>query len=323
MAELQAQPEQGYTNVSTSTLVNLSGGMVSIALLIGVGVWGYKTLARDVSDVPVVRAAIDPMRIAPEDPGGRLGGNIGLAVNKVAAEGLAEKPADRLILAPAPVRLTADDEPGKMITARAAAEQKAAEQAMASAQMAAAEQADPIAALTARLLKDAEPLSGDKVSPPTDDSNIALALLKAEQQAEAQETKAAMRLDDLPGEDAMLRPKMRPVVLATTAPQAPVAARSPVQSAVDVDPATIAPGTYLTQLGAYDSVETAQKEWDKFSVRFADYMAGKQRVIQMASSGGRTFYRLRVMTFDDMSAARHFCAALVAENADCIPVVTK
>jgi hypothetical protein len=52
-------------------------------------------------------------------------------------------------------------------------------------------------------------------------------------------------------------------------------------------------------------------------------MAGKQRVIQKASSGGRTFYRLRVMGFTDMSAARHFCAALVAANADCIPVVTK
>ncbi len=73
MAQIQAESEQGYSNVSTSTLVNLSGGLVSIALLIGVGVWGYKTLSRDVSEVPVVRAATDPMRVAPEDPGGRLG----------------------------------------------------------------------------------------------------------------------------------------------------------------------------------------------------------------------------------------------------------
>ena len=29
------------------------------------------------------------------------------------------------------------------------------------------------------------------------------------------------------------------------------------------------------------------------------------------------------MNFADMSAARHFCAALVAENTDCIPVVAK
>lgn len=322
MAELQAESEQGYSTISTTTLVNLSGGLVSIALLIGVGVWGYKTLSRDVSEVPVVRAATDPMRIAPEDPGGRLGGNVGLAVNKVAAEGLAEKPADRLILAPRPVRLSVEDEPGQAITARRLAEVRAAEEAEKAAQLAAAEQADPIAALTARLLNGAEPLSGDQVAPPTDDSNIALALLKAEQQAEAQETKAAM-VTASTGENATLRPRMRPVVLATTAPQAPIGAPTPLQPAVDVDPASITPGTHLTQLGAYDSIDTARKEWDRFNARFADYMADKQRVIQKASSGGRTFYRLRVMNFDDMSAARHFCAALVAENADCIPLVAK
>lgn len=318
MTERQAQPHAGNSAVSTSTLVNLSGGLVSLGLLVAAVVWGYNTLSRDVSDVPVVRAAADPMRVAPEDPGGRLAGNIGLAVNKVAAEGLAEKPADRLILAPAPVRLSTDDKPGQMI----AAEREAIRRAEEAAQMAAAEQADPVAALTARLLKDAEPLSGESVAPPTEDSNIALALLKAEQQAEAQETKAAMMVEQ-GGVNRTLRPRMRPVVLATTAPQAPISSPTPLQPAVDVDPASITPGTVLTQLGAYDSIETARKEWTKFQNRFADYMVDKQRVIQKASSGGRTFFRLRVMNFDDMSGARHFCAALVAENADCIPLVAK
>lgn len=318
MAEIQAESAQDYPRVSTATLINLSGGLVSIALLVGVGIWGYNTLARDVSEVPVVRAATDPMRVAPEDPGGRLGGNIGLAVNKVAAEGLAEKPADRLILAPAPVRLSLEDQPGQMIVAQQKAE-AAAEEAM---RMAAAEQADPVAALTARLLKDAEPLSGEAVAPPTEDSNIARALLRAEQMAEAEETKAAMEVQTTSAGTA-LRPRMRPVVLATTAPQAPIGAPTTLQPAVDVDPDTIAVGTLLAQLGAYDSIETARKEWDRFATRFGDYMTDKHRVIQKASSGGRTFYRLRVMNFDDMSAARHFCAALVAENADCIPVVVK
>jgi hypothetical protein len=52
-------------------------------------------------------------------------------------------------------------------------------------------------------------------------------------------------------------------------------------------------------------------------------MGDKQRVIQQASSGGRTFYRLRVMGFSDLSEARLFCAALVADKVDCIPVVMK
>ena len=52
-------------------------------------------------------------------------------------------------------------------------------------------------------------------------------------------------------------------------------------------------------------------------------MGGKARVIQEAESGGRTFYRLRAMGFDDINDARRFCSVLVAENADCIPVTTR
>ena len=49
----------------------------------------------------------------------------------------------------------------------------------------------------------------------------------------------------------------------------------------------------------------------------------KRRVIEKATSGGRTFYRLRAEGFADLPDARRFCAALVAEKADCIPVVTR
>ena len=52
-------------------------------------------------------------------------------------------------------------------------------------------------------------------------------------------------------------------------------------------------------------------------------MDGKARVIERATSGGRIFYRLRAHGFADLSEARRFCAAFVAENADCIPVTTR
>jgi hypothetical protein len=77
------------------------------------------------------------------------------------------------------------------------------------------------------------------------------------------------------------------------------------------------------QLGAFDSDEVARSEWGRLSSRFNDYLAGKKRVIQRAESGGRVFYRLRAMGFSDLADARRFCSALVAENADCIPVVTR
>ncbi|MEZ5884853.1 MAG: SPOR domain-containing protein [Paracoccaceae bacterium] len=57
--------------------------------------------------------------------------------------------------------------------------------------------------------------------------------------------------------------------------------------------------------------------------QFGALMEGKQRVIQEASSGGRVFYRLRVHGFDDLAAARRFCAALVAEQANCIPAAVR
>ena len=73
----------------------------------------------------------------------------------------------------------------------------------------------------------------------------------------------------------------------------------------------------------FDSAEIAQSEWARLAGRFADYMAGKTMVVQEASLGGRTFYRLRAMGFGDIVDARRFCTALIAEGADCVPLVNK
>ena len=91
----------------------------------------------------------------------------------------------------------------------------------------------------------------------------------------------------------------------------------------DIDPTTIPPGTRLVQLGAFPSVERAREAWDMLDARFTPYFDGKGRVVQEASAGGSTFYRLRVMGFEDLSDARRFCAVLVAENANCIPVIRR
>ena len=77
------------------------------------------------------------------------------------------------------------------------------------------------------------------------------------------------------------------------------------------------------QLGAFDDREQAVAEWNKIAGNFADYIDGKQRLIQEAKSGGRVFYRLRAVGFDDLNASRRFCAVLVASNAACIPVLAR
>ncbi|RZW02548.1 MAG: SPOR domain-containing protein, partial [Rhodobacteraceae bacterium] len=84
---------------------------------------------------------------------------------------------------------------------------------------------------------------------------------------------------------------------------------------------SIPSGTRLVQLGAFGSEDIARAEWDKATARFGNYMTGKERVVQEAQTGGRTFYRLRAMGFSNLADARRFCSVLVSDGANCIPVV--
>ncbi len=301
--------------VSPGGVVNFIGAGVSLALMIGVSVWAYKTITRDVSGVPVIKAAEGPMRVQPETPGGDVADHQGLSVNNVAAQGTASPPADRLILAPAPLDLSQDDapvapvEPTRDITAEAEAEdapaadpetlQRAVAEALANSL---ADGVDPITPL------EDEPVSAPLITSP-----------EADPLAEAELASAPADTPVAGGLGRSLRPKLRPAGLGAL-PQAVATSSGPV---TDLDPDTLPVGTRLAQLGAFASADIARSEWDRLSDRFSDYLSGKSRVIQKAQSGGRTFYRLRAAGFEDLSDARRFCSALVAERAECIPVVTR
>ncbi|MRU13974.1 SPOR domain-containing protein [Roseovarius sp. A21] len=298
-AQHGAVPEQ---NNGFARMANLAGAAVSLALIVGIGVWGYKILVRDVSGVPVVRAAEGPMRIQPDDPGGRQALNQGLAVNEVAAEGTAAGPVEQLILAPEPLDLTLEDTPPTEVAA--APEDEITPTAEAAEPLSAEDEAVQLAAVEAlanELTDGVAPL--EELAPAEDDTPEATA-----EPAVAE------------GLGVSLRPKLRPAGLSNVRQVAAVATSDGPR---DVDPDSIPAGTRLAQLGAYASAEVARKEWTRLSGRFEDYLQDKDRVIQKAQSGGRTFYRLRAMGFDDLSDARRFCSALVAENAECIPVVTR
>ena len=71
--------QQEKPNNSLVTATNIAGAIVSLSLIAGVGVWGYKLMVRDVSGIPVVRAAEGEMRVRPENPGGQLAQHQGLA----------------------------------------------------------------------------------------------------------------------------------------------------------------------------------------------------------------------------------------------------
>lgn len=292
MAEIQADggfdaPESG---IAFGTMANWAGAAVSLALVVGIGAWGYQLVTRDVSGIPVVRAAEGPMRVQPENPGGAAAVNQGLAVNMVAARGSAEEPAEKLILAPKPIDLSEDDLAPSELAARNSVE--------APSNDAPEDQKMSVDELVASLIREAEPL---------------------EEAAPATVTAPASPIETVEGGiGRSLRPVVRPDGLRKAS--APAATSAGV---LDVDATSLPAGTRLAQLGAYESEDIAKKEWDRLFARFGDYMEGKKRVIQKAESGGRTFYRLRAHGFEDINDARRFCSALVAEKAECIPVTTR
>ncbi|MBD3765915.1 MAG: SPOR domain-containing protein, partial [Rhodobacterales bacterium] len=113
------------------------------------------------------------------------------------------------------------------------------------------------------------------------------------------------------------RPAPRPgVTLASTGP---VTAALPPSA--EIAPEDIARGTRLVQVGAYGDAAEAIAAWDALRLQFGELLADKARVLQTATSGGRSFIRLRVHGFADEADARRFCSALLAENADCLPVL--
>ncbi|QQA44562.1 SPOR domain-containing protein [Pelagovum pacificum] len=325
---------------SASTLMNLTGAALSLALIAGIGIWSYKLVMRDVTGIPVVRAIEGPMRTAPEDPGGEVAANRGLAVNTIAAEGAAGAPEDRLMLAPASVQPSDED----LEVTLASAELTDEGTDDAAGINAADAISDMVADAAAETRGDSDELTEADVLALAD--QIAAGIQPLTELPEGYDTPVSLSVDgeqvgnpnaisaDVPGVSLSPRPPARPMRItgieptnsgivpasASAADTGVPVANASFEQAPSVAPSEIVAGTNLVQLGAFDSEAVADEEWTRMSAQFADFMTGKAKVIQRAESGGRTFYRLRAMGFDDMSDARRFCAALVAEDALCIPV---
>ncbi|WP_341366296.1 SPOR domain-containing protein [Yoonia sp. BS5-3] len=300
-------------------LVNYAGAAMSLALILGVSVWGYKLIMRDVSGIPVVRAMEGDMRVLPDNPGGDVALHTGLAVNEVAALGEAGGPEDRLVLAPVTSGLAQED-----LDAQPVAEVIQAAvttDAPAITAPTASEVAEPAAMSTEDILALADEVAALSEAPAAEP--VAEALAEA---ASVDETPEATIIPaSIPGVALSLRPNIRPASLRVPAPAAePAVAAAPAEASNDevaVSTASFAPGTNLVQLGAFTSPALAAAEWERLQDRFGDLMANKFRVIQVSNQAANTWYRLRASGFDDRATARRFCAALEAEGADCIAVV--
>lgn len=330
----------------------LVGAAVSMALIVGLGVWGYRLMVRDVSGVPVIRAMSDTARMVPDDPGGQLAMHQGLAVNSVTADGSAKPPADRLVLAPRAIGLTDEDQPMEeaALTALTADRAPSISEPTPEVQNVYAPNnfytqtvdADPEpAAVSSEVASGALPVAADvadDIAALAQSGDASVAQVGAEDAAEVAAVEVSVA--DTSGLRSSPRPKPRPIRLAS-AGAAVAADTGTMQSdaslngvagdilaalgtggtpAGEMDPADVPVGARLVQFGAYQNADIARSEWDRLMGSFEDYMAGKTRVIERAQSGGKTFYRLRAFGFADAADSNRFCAALTSMNAACVPV---
>lgn len=297
-----SSPDEG----EVARWINWVGAAMSLLLIAGLAVWGWKLMVRDVTGVPVVRAMDTPMRVAPGDPGGEAAEYQGLAVNSIAAESIQNSRVDAVTLAPPSSGLSDEDQ---AMAALAPAE----EETLAAVPEDAVEVTPaPVfgSEMTPAVAVEPEPTK----EPSATDLAVAAALAGIDT---LEPTPAVLLSDDLGGAGPVRspRPSGRPAGLRT-------ASLTPtVDPAImgEVDPATIPPGTWVVQLGAYSTPEIARLEWANALSLFGDYMAGKERIVQRAETGGRAFWRLRAHGFADLADARRFCAVLSAEGANCIP----
>lgn len=334
--------DHSQTFVQSGSAMSYAGAAVSLALVVGVSVWGYQLIMRDVSGIPVVRAVEGAMRVAPQAPGGEIASHAGLSVNDVAGVGEAASPSDSLLLAPATAGLAEED-----LRVEPLAE---ADEVLPAADVIPTEQQIPTALETAIITDPDTPLTTEGILALADQIAGTAAPLTALADGEAvdptvtvdgEAVASAPEIDpSVPGVSVSLRPSVRPVRAVVAAPAAPgiaPAASAPVVQVADTSTAVAAAlaeatiatngalpvGTNLVQLGAYPSAENAAAEWTRLAGLFATYMGDKDRVIQEATSGGSTFYRLRASGFIEAADARRFCATLQAANTDCIPVVVR
>jgi hypothetical protein len=310
-----------------AAVLNWGGAILSLVLIAGLATWGWKLWVRDVSGVPVVRALEGPMRIAPDEPGGLASDYQGLTVNRIAESRVEERPSEQVVLAPAPATLDEDEDLAMAELPAVAPEPENDAPLIAVAPVPQLGTGERIEIDEAPVIVDgtASILPGDTIeadATPADQPGLAtpsatdLAVAAALSGADIAPEPSVATLNAAPNVPVSTpRPVMRPTNLQ------PVSFAAPTLQSGEVDPKTIAAGTRLVQLGAYGSPEVARAEWQTAEARFGDYMADKARVIQRVESGGREFFRLRVHGFDDLSDARRFCAVLVTDGSNCIPVI--
>ncbi len=278
-----------------ASLVQWLGGLVSLALVVGVVYWVFELGRRDATEVPVIQAMVGAARELPQNSGGPQVDNQGLQVNEVLGSDATAPVEPQTTLAPPPQRVVAAD-----VT-------------------------PPVEATpTSPILV---PVTPAQTPPPATPLVAAAPLFPSLPGADPDMTRPVRRVQAaaLSGNADLLSDAIASAILEATTGTAP--AESTPTPAPAVTPAPVAAPSYagekMIQLGAYDDEESANRDYDLLLEDNQDLMGQLVRFVERREAGGRVFYRLRARGFTSMEEATDMCAALLARSVQCIAVTAR
>ena len=301
--ETAREGEGKQSNFNFNVAFYWVGAAVSLSLLTGAIGWSYQLIVRDISQIPIVRAQLGPLRVAPDDPGGLTAANQGLSVTQLAVN---ERPllSDEIFLAPAAEVLSEENVALQISEENSSITNK--------------ENFDTLEVSTENSL-DLKILPEQNATGLASNNEAVLSTAAFSPKKLEIENAVSLALsltNEVDSSFNSLRPKIRPVVLNE------IQTDNIAQSVANELVVTLPTGSAVVQLGAFESKSLAQIEWQRLEALLGSVLTTKNMMIQKAESGGKVFYRLRAFGFDNLSDARQFCSA-VNDKVACIPVVTR
>ena len=301
--ETAREGEEKQYNFNFNVVFYWVGAALSLSLLTGAIGWSYQLIVRDISQIPIVRAQLGPLRVAPDDPGGLTAANQGLSVTQLAVN---ERPllSDEIFLAPAAEVLSEENVALQISEENSSITNK--------------EKFDTLEVSTENSL-DLKILPEQNATGLASNNEAVLSTAAFSPKKLEIENAVSLALsltNEVDSSFNSLRPKIRPVVLNQ------IQTDNIAQSVANELVVTLPIGSAVVQLGAFESKSLAQIEWQRLEALLGSVLTSKNMMVQKAESGGRVFYRLRAFGFDDLSDARQFCSA-VNDKVACIPVVTR
>ena len=301
--ETAREGEEKQYNFNFNVVFYWVGAALSLSLLTGAIGWSYQLIVRDINQIPIVRAQLGPLRVAPDDPGGLTAANQGLSVTQLAVN---ERPllSDEIFLAPAAEVLSEENVALQISEENSSITNK--------------EKFDTLEVSTENSL-DLKILPEQNATGLASNNEAVLSTAAFSPKKLEIENAVSLALaltNEVNSSFNSLRPKIRPVVLNQ------IQTDNIAQSVANELVVTLPVGSAVVQLGAFESKSLAKIEWQRLEALLGSVLTSKNMVIQKAESGGKVFYRLRAFGFDDLSDARQFCSA-VNDKVACIPVVTR